>query len=86
MQGRTVPVALPSGGQGQGVEVQVAESTERWSEFALTDGTVVRGKIIVTSAVRVEGEFDQNGNPLYMMNSAPMFSIVSVEEQFRKKA
>ena len=86
MQGRRVPVTLPSGDQGEGSEVQVAESTERWSEFTFDDGTIVRAKIMVISAVRVDGEFDQNGNPLYMMNVGPVFSIVNVAEQYRKKA
>lgn len=85
MRGRKVPVTLPSGGQGEGQEVQVAESTERWSDFTLEDGSVIRAKLMLTSAIRVDGEYDQNGNPLYIMNVGPIFSIVSVPEQYRKK-
>ncbi len=85
MTGRKVPVTLPSGAKGEGVEIQVSESTERWSDFTFDDGTLIRAKIMVTSAVRVDGEFDQNGNPVYIMNVGPVFSIVHVPEQYRKK-
>jgi hypothetical protein len=85
MQGRKVPVTLPSGQPGEGTEVQVEESSERWSEFTLEDGTIVRAKVTVTSAVRVDGQFDPLGNPLYVTNLTPVLTIVSVPEQYRKK-
>jgi hypothetical protein len=70
---------------GEGVEVQVDESTERWSEFTLQDGTVMRVKVTVTSAVRVKDQYDAVGNPLYMVNFAPVTTLVSVPEALRKK-
>ena len=85
MQGRKVPVKLPSGEMAEGYEVQVEESTERWSDFTLEDGTVLRGKLMMTSAVRAEGQFDAIGNPVYVMNISPILTIVSVPEQYRKK-
>jgi hypothetical protein len=85
VQGRKVPVKLPSGEMGEGYEVKVEESTERWSDFTLEDGTVLRGKLMMTSAVRAEGQFDETGNPLYVMNIAPVLTLVSVPEQLRKK-
>jgi hypothetical protein len=65
--------------------VQVDESTERWSEFTLEDGTVVRAKLAVTSAVRVEGEYDAMGNPMYMMNLTPLVTIASSPDRLRKR-
>lgn len=85
MAGRKVPVTLPTGQQGEGIEVQVDESNEKWSEFTLQDGTIIRAKLTITSAVRVDGQFDQLGNPLYVTNLAPVLTIVSVPEQYRKK-
>ncbi len=77
MPERKVAVTLPSGEKGEGVEVQVRESTERWSDFTLEDGTVLRAKLMIISGVRADGEFDLNGNPVYIMNVGPVFSIVS---------
>jgi hypothetical protein len=85
MRGRRVKVRLPTGDEGEGTEVQVDESNERWSEFKFSDGTVVRAKVTVVSAVRVDGHFDQFGNPLYSTNFSPVMTIVNVPEQYRKK-
>lgn len=81
---RRTTVTLPTG-PAEGVTVFVAESTERWSEFRLDDGTVVRGKLTVASAVRVDGQFDQQGNPLYTFNLAPVLAFVSVPDELRRK-
>jgi hypothetical protein len=83
--GRRVTVPLPSGGTGEGTEVQVDESSERWSELTLQDGTVIRAKATITSAVRIDGQYDPLGNPMYLTNLAPILSIVSVPENLRKK-
>jgi hypothetical protein len=85
MSERKITVALPSGGNVEAVEVQVEESTERWSEFQLQDGAVVRVKATILSAARMDGQYDQLGNPMYQVNVAPMITIVSVPERLRKK-
>jgi hypothetical protein len=80
-----ITVDLPTGGKGEGVQVQVEESTERWSEFTLEDGTVIRAKASIASCVRVDGQYDPLGNPLYLTNFQPILTIVSVPESLRKK-
>jgi hypothetical protein len=85
MPERKVAVTLPTGAQGEGVEVQVKESTERWSDFALEDGSVLRAKLMILSAVRVDNEYDQSGNPVYVMNVAPVFTVVNSPDEYRKK-
>ena len=84
MSERRVSVPLPSGGQGQGVEVPVDESNERWSEFTLRDGTTIRAKMTVISAVRIDGQYDPMGNPTYNVNFTPVFAVNSPDE-LRKK-
>jgi len=86
MAERKVTVAVPPTGETkEGVEVQIEESTERWSEFKFEDGTVLRAKIAIMSAVRVAGEYDPLGNPMYITNMTPMFTIVSAPDHLRKK-
>ena len=78
-------VTLPDGSQKHGVEVQVVESTEKWSEFTLQDGSTVRAKAVLASAIRLEGEFDTNGRPIYVLN-ASMNAITSYSPpEFMKK-
>jgi hypothetical protein len=86
MSERKVPVTLPSGEKAEGVEVQVDESTERWSEFKLEDGAVLRVKATILSAARVDGQYDPAGNPIYVTNISPVITIVRVPEKFRRQA
>jgi hypothetical protein len=85
MSERRITVSLPSGGEVEAVEVQVQESTERWSEFQLQDGTILRVKATILSAARVEGQYDPIGNPMYHVNIAPVMTVVSVPDRLRKK-
>ena len=84
MSERKITVPLPSGNV-EASEVQVEESTERWSEFQLQDGTVIRAKATVLSAARIDGQYDPLGNPMYHVNVAPLITLVSAPERLRKK-
>lgn len=68
-----------------GMEVPVEESTERWSDLKLEDGTIIRVKQTVASVVRVDGQYDMEGNPLYVVRSAPAVAVIHVEEKYRRK-
>lgn len=59
----------PDGRIVDGFEVPVVESTERWTEVKLEDGSVVRVKPSVISAIRVIGEYDADGNPMYALKA-----------------
>ncbi len=69
-----------------GVEVPIEESSEKWSEMKLEDGTIIRVKQSVAAVIRVDGQFDAEGNPLYVIKSAPAVAIVHVDENLRRKA
>jgi hypothetical protein len=82
---RNTKVTLPTGEIVDGFEVPVEESIERWSEVKLEDGTVIRLKVSMISAVRVPGQYDHIGNPMYVMNMTPTIAIFSVPDNLRKK-
>jgi hypothetical protein len=50
-----IPFPLPDSPPVDAVDVQVKESTERWSEVQLEDGTVLRVRPSILGALRVEG-------------------------------
>lgn len=85
MTEKHVQVPLPTGGTITGVEVTVDESTERWSDFKLMDGTVLRAKISIVSAIRLEGQYDPQGNPSYSLNLSPLVAVVSSDQKFKKR-
>jgi len=81
-----IPFPLPNSPLKEGSEVQVKESTERWTEVELEDGTVVRLKASLMGAVRVEGEWDAQGNPAYALKVTPNIVIVSTPDHLRRPA
>jgi hypothetical protein len=67
------------------VEVPVVESTERWSDVTLTDGSVLRIKASVLGAVRVDGRYDQEGNPIYQVKVNQVMTV-DAPQHLRKAA
>jgi hypothetical protein len=81
---RKITVVLPDGRQGQGIEIPIDISKERWSEYTLEDGSVFRAKLNVVSVVRVENEYDAQGIPIYQVNSGPALAFTEVPEHLKK--
>ena len=80
-----VPFPTPTSPQRDGSEVQVSESNEKWSEFTLEDGTILRIKTSLVSAIRIDGEFDQEGNPSYALKMQPMIAVISAPERLKQR-
>ena len=67
-------------------EVDVTDSTDRWCEFRLEDGSVIRAKPLIQSFVRVDGAYDQEGNPIYVVRGGMSHLVMSVPADLKKKA
>lgn len=83
MAGRRLKVMSPQG-EVEGEEVLVAESIEKWSELTLEDGSRLRIKATVVSAVRIDNLFDQEGNPSYTLNIAPTVALISAPDNLKR--
>lgn len=59
----------------EGTPIGISESTERWSEAILEDGTVIRYKTVLLEVARVEGQYDRDGNPIYFAKSNTVMSV-----------
>jgi len=68
-----------------GMEVPISEGAERWSEFTLEDGTIIRAKVNIISVVRVNNEHDASGNPVYVINAAPVIGVVHTPPRLRQQ-
>ncbi len=79
-------IATPDGKVVEGVEVPIEVSNERWSELTLEDGSVIRIKAVALSVVRVEGQYDQEGNPMYVVKSGITTAVASAPDALRKKS
>lgn len=71
---------------GQEVEATVMtfqEGGEHWNEYIVGDGTLVRMKLVATEVLRLDGEYDLEGNPIYLINSTNV-THVSAPDELRK--
>lgn len=82
---RTKVMIQATGQEADGFDVPIEESSEKWSEFKLEDGTIFRIKATLINAVRLEGQFDPQGNPSYVMNITPVIAPIEIPERLRKK-
>jgi hypothetical protein len=74
-------------GQGpvQVTEVGFRTSGEYWNEYLADDGTVIRIKVVVTDIMRLDGQYDAEGNPAYVVKSANVTSISAPEDLRRQE-
>ena len=68
----------------EGVVVAVEETVERASEVKLEDGTILRARLSVDEAIRLDDQYDNEGNPVYVIKSATLISIVHVDEELKR--
>ncbi len=50
-------------------QVDFEAKSEPWEIYELADGTVLKIRSILTSVLRIEGEYDQGGNPIYVVST-----------------
>lgn len=64
--------------------VDVNQTSEYWNQYLLDDGTVVKFKTVVTDVVKLIGEYDGEGNPVYVIKSKNIVSV-SAPDSLKKK-
>ncbi|MBI2828041.1 MAG: hypothetical protein HYX77_02055 [Acidobacteria bacterium] len=62
-------IQVPNVGLVDAVEVEITESSERWTDVKLADGTTIRTKPVILTVFRVDGHYDQDGNPIYQIKA-----------------
>jgi L-2-hydroxyglutarate oxidase LhgO len=73
-----VPLMNPDGSMRQeiGTVMTVTDAKEPWAEYALEDGTKIRLRQSVVSIVKLDGQADANGNPVYAVQSQQQMSVI----------
>lgn len=59
-------------------EVRIEKQDEKWSEYTLEDGSVIRVKLAI-GAIFDSGQFDAEGNPMYTIKGSPVMVVVKAE-------
>jgi hypothetical protein len=73
--------------QGQEVwaeEIDFEVEKEPWNSYILHDGTQLRMKTVVSEVARLEGMFNQDGDPIYLVKTSNVVSAV-VPENLKKR-
>ncbi len=60
---------IPTNSLQRTTEIEMLEAKERWSEYRLADGTTLRLKPVMIAIFRADGQFTQDGEPVYNMKS-----------------
>lgn len=69
--------------QFTGTPVEAARSDEPTGRVHLEDGSTLRFRTVVTEVLRVEGEWDQSGNPKYAVRHQTLVSVQKAPENPR---
>ena len=85
MTERKKKVKINDGTLVEGTVVDIVESTERFSVVRLEDGTTLRTKLSVLEAVRIDGQWDKEDNPLYVVKQQNIVAIVESPENLKRK-
>lgn len=81
----THKVSINFGGrQVEATPVETNQSSERWNEYLLEDGTVLKMKLVLQKVLRVDGEYDGEGNPVYIMQSTNVSTVTAPDDLKRK--
>lgn len=64
--------------------IDINQSSEKWNEYLLDDGTSVRMKLVLQKAYKILGEFDNHGNPIYFFESTNIPTLDCPDDVKRK--
>jgi len=67
--------------EGEPIDFNIVK--EDWNEYRLSDGTVLKVKLILTGVLRLKNQYDPIGNPVYVIASQNAVRVVSVPEELR---
>ena len=59
------------------LEVNFKDVREEWNIYRLEDGSEVKLKSVMTEIMRLQDEYDQEGNPIYIFKSTNIVNVKS---------
>ncbi len=59
----------------EGSQMDFDSVAEPWASYKLSDGTTLKVRTIVTAVLRLEGEYDAAGNPIYTVSSQTVVQV-----------
>lgn len=72
-------MTLPNGEVREGSVIPFEPERENFSTYLLEDGTTLRIKVVLTEAIRIDGEYQPNGDPVYAVQAAQVLAVTPPE-------
>ncbi len=64
--------------------VDINQASEYFNQYFMEDGTVLKMKLVTTKVFRLDDRYDQDGNPVYFVQSTNVLSVDSPSNLKRK--
>jgi hypothetical protein len=80
----TMQVQLGYDPTGPSEQIDIVSSKDGWSEYTLQDETVIRAKAVVLDAKKMIGQFNAQGEPIYVLQLT-MINQVKAPAHLKKK-
>ncbi len=58
---------------------------EHWNEYIVEDGSLLRVKLVATEVIRLDDQYDQEGNPVYILNSTNVMVVAAPDDLRREQ-
>ena len=68
----------------EGTEVSFDIIRQNWNEYTLNDGTTIKLQTITTSIVRIDGEYSNQGDPIYVISTQNIVTASNIPDHMRK--
>ena len=62
------------------VEIDFKVVKEEWNEYELADGTRIRLKTVASNMIRALNEYDNEGNPIYLVRSSNVVALSAPDD------
>jgi hypothetical protein len=74
-----------SGKTRDAVSVEAVSTKEPWTEYELEDGSTLKIRTVLLDCLRVENEYDAEGNPVYMIRANGVMNVIAPDSLKQKK-
>ncbi len=78
-------VALTQEDMADAENLQIKEENEFWNTYTLSDGSVMKVKIVITNVKRLK-KYQPDGSPIYLIQSQNVLRMDSIPKELMGKA
>ena len=85
MEYHEVNIPVPNNPPITGLDIPIDNSNEKFNEYTLNDGTILRVKLVVSGVIRAKDQWDAEGHPIYTILSHNVVRVVQSHPSLRQR-